>query len=101
MKDFEMTQEQLDKLMSACKPVAMIALQCGTPRSPQARSNDAWKALGDEMGFDHMTVKPNSKGDRFFLADSKCKRENCAAINGAGHSDECIKAHDKCYIGVD
>ena len=60
MKNFEMTQEQLDVLMNASKSVPMIALQCGTPRSAQERANDAWKALGDEMGFDHMTVKPAS-----------------------------------------
>ena len=68
MKNFEMTQDQLDKLMDACKPVVMIALQCGTPASPQENANFAWKSLGKEMGFDHMTVRPNGKGDRFFSA---------------------------------
>ncbi len=69
MKDYEMTQTQLDKLLDACKPVMMIALQCGTPASPQENANNAWKALGDEMGFDHLTVEPNGKGDRFFTAE--------------------------------
>jgi len=69
MKNFEMTQEQLNTIMDACKPVPMIALQCGTPRSPQENANDAWERLGLGMGFDHMTVKPNGKGDRFFMAE--------------------------------
>lgn len=69
MKDFEMKQEQLDTLMNACKPVVMIALQCGQPSSPQENANRAWQALGKEMGFDHMTVSPNGKGDRFFSAE--------------------------------
>ena len=69
MKDFEMTQDQLASLMAACKPVAMIALNCGTPSSPQENANAAWATLGREMGFDHMTVRPNGKGDRFFSAD--------------------------------
>lgn len=68
MKNFEMTEKQLQKLMNACKPVPMIALQCGTPSSPQENANTAWESLGKEMGFDHMTVRPNGKGDRFFTA---------------------------------
>ena len=68
-KDFEMAQEQLDRLLKAMQPVPLIALQCGMPPSPQARANAAWKALGEDMGFKHMTVKPNGKGDRFFSAE--------------------------------
>ena len=64
-----MTQDQLDALMDACKPVPMIALQCGTPSSPQENANYAWEKLGKELGFDHMTVTPNGKGDRFFSAE--------------------------------
>lgn len=71
MKNFEMTEKQLETLMEACKPVVMIALQCGTPSSPQENANFAWKRLGKEMGFDHMTVRPNGKGDRFFSAKEK------------------------------
>lgn len=64
-----MMQEDLDTLLEACKPVPMIALQCGTPASPQSNANDAWKVLGEKMGFDHMTVVPSSKGRRFFRAE--------------------------------
>lgn len=69
MKNFEMTQDQLDQIIKHCKPVRMIALQCGTPKSPQENANDAWERLGKVMGFDHMTVRPNEKGDRFFSAE--------------------------------
>jgi len=71
MKEFEMTQEQLDALLSACTTVPMIALQCGTPRSQQENANNAWKALGKVMGFDSETVRPNGKGDRFFTAEEE------------------------------
>ena len=57
-KRFDMTPEQLDALLVACKPVPLIMLQCGMPPSPQERANSAWKKLGDEMGFDHMSVEP-------------------------------------------
>lgn len=28
---------------------------------------------------------------------SNCKGVNCKAVNGKGHSDECIKEHDRAY----
>lgn len=66
---YEMTEQDLEELLEACKPVPMIALQCGSPSSPQENANNAWKALGSKMGFDHMTVEPVSgKGYRFFTA---------------------------------
>lgn len=73
-KDFEMSQHDLDVLLAAMKPVAMIGLQCGTPRSLQENANEAWRRLGEKLGFDYMTVRPNGKGDRFFSAEAtKCK----------------------------
>ncbi len=74
MKDFEMSQEQLDEILSVCKPVPMIMLQYGTPKSPQEKANLAWEKLGKELGFDYKTVKPNGKGNRFFSAEpcSQC-----------------------------
>ena len=67
--DYEMTEEDLNKIKEASKPVPMIMLQLGLPRSLQERANAAWKDLGDRMDFDHMTVEPNGKGERFFRAN--------------------------------
>lgn len=67
--EYEMTQEDLDTLMQAMKPVPMIMLQCGSPPSQQENANSAWAALGRKMGFDSDTVRPvNGKGTRFFTA---------------------------------
>ena len=68
--NFERTQDDLSKLLESMKPVPMIALQCGTPRSAQENANAAWAELGKRMGFDAMTVKPTGKGDRFFSANA-------------------------------
>jgi hypothetical protein len=68
--NFEMTADDLNKLLSAMKPVQMIALQCGAPRSAQENANAAWAELGKKMNFDPMTVQPNGLGDRFFSAES-------------------------------
>ena len=71
-KEYEMTEAQLNTLLEACRPVPMIMLQCGMPKSPQENANDAWRALGEEMGFQHMTVEPvTGKGNRFFTAEAR------------------------------
>ena len=67
--NFEMTPDDLEKLLSAMSQVPLIALQCGMPRSAQENANAAWAELGSRMGFDAMTVQPNGRGDRFFSAE--------------------------------
>ncbi len=68
-KEFEMTDEQHKKLMSACRPVPYIVFGGVEPRGPQENANDAWATLGNEMGFKPMTVEPvHGKGERFFTA---------------------------------
>lgn len=66
--NYEMTEEDLKTLLASMQPVPMIMLNVGGGRSQQERANDAWKSLGEKMGFDHMTVQPTGKGDRFFTA---------------------------------
>jgi len=69
-KEYEMTEKQLQKMYDACKPVPYMIFGGIEPRSPQENANDAWAALGKEMGFKYMTVLPNpAKGDRFFSAE--------------------------------
>lgn len=69
-KRFEMTQEQLDTLLDACKPVRYMITGGVSPRSPQENANDAWESLGKEMGFKHMTVEPSREGDKVFTAET-------------------------------
>jgi hypothetical protein len=69
--DYEMTADDLEELLAAMQPQPMILLQCGTPQSVQERANNAWKKLGEKMGFDYMTVRPTGRGDRFFSAIKK------------------------------
>lgn len=67
--EYEMTQQDLDTLMEAMKPVPVIMLQCGNPPSQQENANNAWHRLGEKMGFDSATVQPISgEGARFFSA---------------------------------
>jgi len=71
MMDFEMSKEQLAEIMNACKPTPVMYLSGGMPmfNSPQENANHAWEKLGEKLGFKHMTVRPNGKGDRFFSAE--------------------------------
>ena len=66
--NYEMTQEDLDVIMQACKPVACMMIGGRSPSSPQENANRAWAVLGKKMGFDSMTVNPSVKGDRYFTA---------------------------------
>ncbi len=69
--EYEMTEAQLAALLAACKSTPVMFLGGGMPmfNTPQENANRAWAALGEEMGFDPMTVRPSSgKGERFFSA---------------------------------
>lgn len=71
-KEFELTDAQHDELMAACKPTPVMFLPGGRPMfpSPQENANRAWKALGSELGFHAMTVRPVAgKSSKFFTAD--------------------------------
>jgi len=68
---YTMTQAQYDKLLEAMKPVPLIMLQVGMPTSQQENANRAWAALGDEMGFEPMSVRPHGRDERQFTAIPK------------------------------
>ena len=68
-KEYEMSKDQLEKIMEACEPVPYIIIGNVQPSSPQENANRAWERLGIEMGFDYMSVEPTNKGDRFFTAE--------------------------------
>lgn len=70
-REYEMTEQQMEVLIAACKPVSYMVFGGMEPRSVQENANAAWCALGREMGFDGMTVRPvSSKGLRFFTAEA-------------------------------
>jgi hypothetical protein len=69
-REYEMTQEDLDRLLDACKPVPYMVIGGRPPRSPEQNANAAWDALGRKMGFVGHTARPiPGKGDRFFTAE--------------------------------
>lgn len=68
-REFEMTQAQLEVLLEACRPVPYMVIGGHPPPSTQENANRAWCALGKELGFDGMSVRPSTKGERFFTAE--------------------------------
>jgi len=66
--EYEMTQEDLNEILEACKPVPCIMVGSYIPSSPQENANRAWEQLGKKMGFDYLTVRPSNRGQRFFTA---------------------------------
>jgi len=67
-KEYEMKDADFDKIIQACRPVPYMIIGGVAPRSQQENANDAWGELGSRMGFDSMSVKPSSKGNKFFSA---------------------------------
>lgn len=76
-KEFTMTKEQCDKLLEACKPVPYMIIGGHVFCSPQENANAAWAALGAEMGFEPMSVRPvQGKGMEVFTAEAIERRDN-------------------------
>jgi predicted TIM-barrel fold metal-dependent hydrolase len=68
--EYELTDEELEELLDACKPVPYLIIGGVEPRSPQENANAAWRRLGEKRGFKFMTVIPRpEKGDKFFRAE--------------------------------
>ena len=67
---FEMSEEDLARILEACKPVPCMMIGGMSPPSPQENANASWAELGRRMGFDPFTVQPTGQGDRFFSAVS-------------------------------
>lgn len=72
-KEYVLTDEQLTKLLDACKPTPVMYLSGGRRMrpSPQECANRAWRELAEELAFVWDTVRPvPSKGQKFFTAES-------------------------------
>lgn len=68
-REYELTDEQFDRLVEAAKPVPYIVVGGVPPMSQQQRANNAWQTLGRELGFDWKSVQPHPSGDqRRFIA---------------------------------
>lgn len=79
--EYEMTEEDLQGLLQPRMPEMLIGGH-STGAMQQDTANNAWKRLGDKMGFDWETVQPaRGKGQRFFTAipsetlEAKAERE--------------------------
>ena len=78
--EYEMSEGDLKVILEACKPTPVISFNGinSIGGTPQENANNAWEKLSKKMGFDHMTVRPDNKGDRFFTAipsETKAQRE--------------------------
>lgn len=58
--EFELSKEDHQYLLDACKPVPYMIIGGREPASPQENANSAWRYLGKKLGFDYLTVEPVS-----------------------------------------
>ena len=74
--EFEMTQEDLERIYEANRPIPVMTFGDLMPLCPQDCVNAVWTELGKKMGFKPETVKPvPGKGDRFFTAEKSGGKE--------------------------
>ena len=68
--NYELSQEDLDEILTASKPVTYIVVGGHPPSSPQENANRAWQRVGEEYGFVWDTAQPvTGKGHRFITAE--------------------------------
>lgn len=71
-REFEMSEEDLKKILDACKPTPAMWGSGGAPMfsTPQENANQAWRDLGQRMGFVWDSARAVSgKGPQFFTAE--------------------------------
>ena len=66
---YDLTEEQYQRLLSASKPVMMIALQCGNPQSPRENAEAEWHKIAAEVGCQYSTIEPYSGEPKSFTAE--------------------------------
>ena len=103
-KEFEMSKEQMEELLDCSKPVPYMIFGGMAPPGPQEKANAFWKALGELMGFDFMTVAPLiGKPPEHFSAVEIVERRRemgieeapqIACLCGREHPDT-VKPHNK------
>ena len=72
MKEFELSKEDLDKLLEACKPVPYMTDGNGNLLfgDQQTNANNEWKRLGEKYGFVWDSAEPvDGKPMNFLLAN--------------------------------
>lgn len=75
--EYELTEKQFAKLLDASKPTLCMKIGSHAPRTPQQNANVAWEAIGKEMGFCYLTVRPvPGKCERVFTAVKMEKDSN-------------------------
>ena len=76
-KEFELTDEEYNELLEACKPTRCMMIGSYAPPTPQENANRAWQRLGEKHGFDYMTVRPiPNKDSKFFTAEATTETED-------------------------
>jgi len=57
-KQYELTDEQLLRLVNASKPIPYMVVGGVEPQTPQEAVNYVWQSLGEEIGFEWDTAEP-------------------------------------------
>jgi len=77
-KEFKLTQEDVNFVVEASKPVPAMFLSDGGPMfgTPQENANKAWQTLGKKYGFIWHTCEPVPGKNRKFITAEVIEKEN-------------------------
>ena len=63
MKTYRMTDDELNMLMNASKPVPYLVFGGIEPRSPRDNAMDVWRTVAARVGCDVDSIEPAETGD--------------------------------------
>ncbi len=70
MREYELSEEQLQRLLDAAEATPYIVVGGTEPPSAQDNADAVWQSIAREMGFVWDTVEPApGKGQRFIVAE--------------------------------
>lgn len=67
-QEYELTQEQLDRLIEASKPVPYLIFGGIALTNPQEYANIAWAEIAEYHKVQIYSITPSPKGIKFFTA---------------------------------
>lgn len=71
-QQYRMTDDELEQVLNASKPVPYMVFGGREPSSPQENANNAWQGIADRVGCDKFTIGPAASGDiQEFSAEPK------------------------------
>lgn len=68
---FTITEEEMQRVLEASKPVPYMVFGGMEPMPPQERANRAWQSIGEAHGVEWMSIRPVNEATRL-MSGTEC-----------------------------